>query len=81
MMAVADNYAGISVHNDAASLAFADDKATMEATTVEIKTKSGRAHTLTIDNAGIHIDGLDMQGNQIKSSGALELQGGVIKIG
>ena len=46
MMAVADNYAGISVHNDAASLAFADDKATMEATTVEIKTKSGRAHTL-----------------------------------
>lgn len=81
MMAVADNYAGISVHNDAASLVFADDKATMEATTVEIKTKSGRAHTLTIDNAGIHIDGLDMQGNQIKSSGALELQGGVIKIG
>ena len=53
----------------------------MEAGTVIIKTKSGRAHTLTIDNAGIHIDGLDMQGNQIKSSGALELQGGVIKIG
>ena len=81
MMAVADNYAGISVHNDAASLAFADDKATMEATTVEIKTKSGRAHTLTIDNAGIHIDGLDVVGSKLSSGEPLHIDGQLIKIG
>ena len=76
-----NNYAGISVQNEAASLTLVEDEASMEAGTVIIKTKSGRAHKLTIDNAGIHIDGLDMENNKIKTNGQLELQGGIIKIG
>ena len=80
-MALSNNYAGISVQNEAASLTLVEDEASMEAGTVIIKTKSGRAHKLTIDNAGIHIDGLDMENNKIKTNGQLELQGGIIKIG
>ena len=79
IVGVEDNHACIS--NDAASLDLNGDGATMEAGTVIIKTKSGRAHKLTIDNAGIHIDGLEVVGSKLSSGEPLHIDGQLIKIG
>ena len=79
VVGVEDNHACIS--NDAASLDLNGDAATMEAGTVIIKTTSGRAHKLTIDNAGIHIDGLEVVGSKLSSGEPLHIDGQLIKIG
>lgn len=79
IVGVEDNHACIS--NDAASLDLNGDAATMEAGTVIIKTTSGRAHKLTIDNAGIHIDGLEVVGSKLSSGEPLHIDGQLIKIG
>ena len=81
IVGVEDNHACISVHDDAASLDLNGDEATMEAGTVIIKTTSGRAHKLTIDNAGIHIDGLEVVGSKLSSGEPLHIDGQLIKIG
>ena len=75
-----DNSATINVKNNS-KVSLTNAKAEISATTVEMKTTSDRAHTLTIDDAGIHIDGLDMNQNKIRTEGPLTLEGGVIKIG
>ena len=76
-----DNSATINVKNNS-KVSLTNAKAEISATTVEMKTTSDRAHTLTIDDAGIHIDGLDMNQNRIRTTeGPLTLEGGVIKIG
>ena len=75
-----DNSATINVKNNS-KVSLTNAKAEISATTVEMKTTSDRAHTLTINDAGIHIDGLDMNQNRIRTEGPLTLEGGVIKIG
>lgn len=82
-LALEDKSAKLTVQNKS-TVSMSDKETEISAETVTLKNLSGGKHSLMVDGKGIHIDGFDVTGGQIKARNKkrmLEIQGGIIKIG